>query len=107
MTSWGPRIYIYPKIINACTAGRESLEAGLTHGRAELMKFPQRGNSSADNPRAASRFQGFNGREIFQKERVDNMAFKRIGNEAHEWLNVHSCNRCDIGAARETRAELE
>jgi hypothetical protein len=35
------------------------------------------------------------------------MAFKRIGNETHEWLNVHSNNRCDIGKARETRAELE
>ena len=35
------------------------------------------------------------------------MPFKRIGNETHEWLNVHSCNRCDIGTVRETRAELE
>ena len=35
------------------------------------------------------------------------MAFKRIGNETHEWLNVNSHNRCDSGEVRETRAELE
>ncbi len=35
------------------------------------------------------------------------MAFKRIGNETHEWLNGHSYNHCDIGKVRETRAELE
>ena len=35
------------------------------------------------------------------------MAFKRIGNESHEWLRGHSSNRCDNGRVRETRAELE
>ncbi len=35
------------------------------------------------------------------------MAFKRIGNEAHEWQRGHSYNRRDIGMGRETRAELE
>jgi len=33
------------------------------------------------------------------------MAFKRIGNETHEWLRVNSYVGCDNGRVRETRAE--
>ena len=35
------------------------------------------------------------------------MAFKRIGNETHEWQRVHSCIKGCTGQGRETRAELE
>ncbi len=35
------------------------------------------------------------------------MAFKRIGNETHEWQQVHSCIKGCTGQGRETRAELE
>lgn len=35
------------------------------------------------------------------------MAFKRIGNETREWQRGSSCNQCDNGKVRETRAELE
>ncbi len=35
------------------------------------------------------------------------MAFKRIGNETHEWQHEHSCIKGCTGQGRETRAELE
>jgi|GEM_PF-3616408 len=35
------------------------------------------------------------------------MAFKRIGNETHEWQHEHSCIKGCAGQGSETRAELE
>jgi len=34
------------------------------------------------------------------------MAFKRVGDESHEWLRVNSSKGGNTGKGRETRAEI-
>jgi hypothetical protein len=35
------------------------------------------------------------------------MAFKRVGNESHEWLREHPSKGGNTGKGRETRAEID